>query len=100
MTDDSVAENRPVTFDKQGRMQYHPDYHSNHGKPWKITEQNYLVQNYDVLGPEQVSLALERTPHTVMAKAWELRKKGVMPPVPAKKKRHKREIKPNAEGLV
>lgn len=99
MIDDGVTESRPITFDKQGRMQYHPDYHANHGKPWKITEQNYLVQNYDEIGPEQVSLALERTPHTVMAKAWELRKKGIMQPVPVNKKHHKREITPIAKVL-
>jgi len=24
----------PVTYDTYGRMQYHPDFHPNHGKPW------------------------------------------------------------------
>lgn len=28
----------PVTYDALGRMQYHPDFHPNHGSPWKTTE--------------------------------------------------------------
>jgi hypothetical protein len=78
-----------VTYDRYGRMQYHPDYHPNHGKPWKITEQKYLIERYVLDGPEQVSFALGRTIHTVMAKAWELRKRGVMPK-PATQIHHRR----------
>ena len=83
---------KPVTYDKYGRMNYHPDYHQNHGKPWKTTEQKYLIDNYVSMGPEQISLALERTIHVVMQKACELRKKGLMPK-PTKIIHHKR-IKP------
>lgn len=69
----------PVTYDAYGRMQYHPDFHLNHGLPWKTTDQKYLIERYVLDGPEQVSFALGRTIHTVMAKAWELRKLGLMP---------------------
>lgn len=79
----------PVTYDAYGRMQYHPDFHPNHGTPWKITDQNYLIERYVLDGPEQVSFALGRTIHTVMAKAWELRKIGLMPK-PTKTKHHRR----------
>jgi len=48
-----------------------------------------LIERYELDGPEQVSFALGRTIHTVMAKAWELRKLGVMPK-PAKVKPHRR----------
>ncbi len=34
---------KQVTYDAYGRMQYHPDFHPNHGKPWKTTEQKYLI---------------------------------------------------------
>ncbi|EMI4225302.1 hypothetical protein BIW16_07515 [Vibrio sp. OULL4] len=80
---------KPVTYDAYGRMQYHPDFHPNHGTPWKITDQNYLIERYVLDGPEQVSFALGRTIHTVMAKAWELRKIGLMPK-PTKTKHHRR----------
>ncbi|TKF97352.1 hypothetical protein, partial [Vibrio sp. F13] len=66
-----------------------PDYHPNHGLPWKTSEQKYLIDRYVVDGPEQVSFALGRTIHTIMAKAWELRKLGVMPK-PTKVPHHRR----------
>lgn len=68
-----------VSYDRYGRMQYHPDYHPNHGKPWKQPDQVYLIQRYDLDGSEQVSFALGRTIHTVMTRAYELRKAGLMP---------------------
>ena len=68
----------PVTYDKYGRMNYHPDYHTNHGKPWLVSEQKYLIENYEASGPEHVSLSIGRTIHVVMQKACELRKSGLM----------------------
>ncbi|ELH7813096.1 hypothetical protein P3597_25545 [Vibrio parahaemolyticus] len=79
----------PVTYDALGRMRYHPDFHPNHGSPWKTTEQKYLIERYVLDGPEQVSFALGRTIHTVMSKACELRKLGLMPK-PVKLKHHRR----------
>ncbi|CAH1538991.1 conserved hypothetical protein [Vibrio jasicida] len=79
----------PVTYDAYGRMQYHPDYHPNHGLPWKTTDQSYLIERYELDGPEQVSFALGRTIHTIMEKACELRKLGLMPR-PVKLKHHRR----------
>lgn len=68
----------PVTYDKYGRMQYHPDYHAKHGTPWTTGDEKYLIENYYALGPEQVSFALERTVHTVMTRAFRLRDAGQM----------------------
>ena len=81
--------NTPVTYDVYGRMQYHPDFHPNHGMPWKTTDQSYLMERYELDGPEQVSFALGRTIHTVMEKAYELRKLCLMPR-PVKLKHHRR----------
>ncbi|WP_234352379.1 hypothetical protein [Vibrio harveyi] len=39
-------------YDALGRMQYHPDFHPNHGLPWKTTEQKYLIERYVLDGPE------------------------------------------------
>ena len=64
------------TFDRFGRMQFHPDFHPNHGKPWKTGEEQYLIDYYGKLGPEQVSLELGRTIHTVMQYARKLRRSG------------------------
>jgi hypothetical protein len=68
-----------VTYDKYGRMQYHPDFHGRQKLPWTTSEERYLISNYESQGPEEVSLALERTIHTVMTRAYQLRKKGMMP---------------------
>lgn len=83
----------PVTFDAQGRMNYHPDYHAKQGTPWTNTDEKYLIENYAALGPEQISLTLERTIHTVMQRACALRKAGKMTK-PAKRPYSKR-MKPD-----
>ncbi len=78
-----------VTYDKYGRMNYHPEFHSKQKTHWTVADQKYLIENYELFGPEQISLALERTIHTVMTRAYELRKQGAMKK-PSKKRCHKR----------
>lgn len=78
-----------VTYDRYGRMNYHPDYHPNQGKPWTTSEEKYLADYYDKLGPEQVSFDLGRTIHTVMQRACDLRKRGAMKK-PEKQSWHRR----------
>ncbi|MFW8589869.1 hypothetical protein ACOI22_03605 [Glaciecola sp. 2405UD65-10] len=82
------------TFDKLGRLNFHPDLHANQGKPWTNYDQNYLADNYYIDGPECVSLALERTIRSIMVKANELRKIGLMS-APTKRKNHKRVFRTN-----
>lgn len=80
-----------VTYDRHGRMKYHPELHHNQKKPWVITDQKYLIENYERVGPTESSLALGRTIHTVMTRVYELRKKGLMAR-PLKKTYSKRRI--------
>lgn len=68
-------------------MNFHHDFHSKQNTPWTTTDEKFLIENYAELGPEQVSFALERTIHTVMTRAYKLRKDGLMP---KKKSWHKR----------
>lgn len=83
----------PVTYDNQGRMQYHPEFHDKHKRPWTAPDQKYLIENYELLGPEQISLELERTVDTVMRRASDLRKQGLMSkPKKGRKRYHKRTI--------
>lgn len=72
----------PVTYDRYGRMNYHPEFHGKQKMPWTTADQKFLIESYEALGPEQVSLTLERTIHTVMNRAYELRKSGLMPKPP------------------
>lgn len=78
-----------VTYDRYGRMNYHPELHGKQKMPWTVIDQKYLIENYDLLGPEQLSFDLERTIHTVMQRACQLRKQGMMTK-PAKRNYHKR----------
>jgi hypothetical protein len=73
------ASSRSVTYDKYGRMNYHPEFHAKQKLPWTTTDQRFLIDNYESMGPEATSLALERTIHTVMTRAYKLRKSGTMP---------------------
>lgn len=86
-----------ITFDRYGRMNFHPDYHPNNGKPWTSTDQKYLIDYYEVEGPEAISLSLGRTIHTVMTRAYELRKLGLMAK-PKKQKHFHRLLKPTQQA--
>jgi len=86
---DNQSAIQDVTYDRYGRMNYHPEFHGKQKTPWTTTDQKYLIENYYLLGPEQVSFELERTIHTVMQRASELRQKGLLKP-PDKRIYHKR----------
>lgn len=68
-----------TTFDKHGRMQYHPDFHPNHGKSWLAKDEQYLIEMYEKIGPDQCALNLGRTLTVVSGRASRLRKQGIMP---------------------
>lgn len=90
-----------ITFDKLGRMNYHPDFHAKHKTAWTTADQKFLIDNYESIGPDEISFALERTIHTIMTRAYELRKKGLMKPVApvGKQRKHKRVSKNNLNTL-
>lgn len=82
--------NIPIRYDNYGRMQYHPDLHPKHQEPWSYADQQYLIERYAIDGPEDVSLALGRTIHVVMTRAYTLRKQGKMAKRAPGTKLHKR----------
>lgn len=67
-----------LRYDRWGRLLYHPDIHGRHGLAWTTADERYLIENYHQIGPEAVSLALEKTIGSVMQRANELRKKGLL----------------------
>lgn len=81
---------KPIEYDAFGRMRYHPEFHPNHKKDWKTSDEKYVIENYLIDGPEAVSLALGRTVCTIMERAKELRHAGRMPPRPKGAKFHRR----------
>ena len=84
-----IAVHAPITYDRYGRMRYHPEFHAKQTLPWTTIDERFLIENYEQIGPEEVSLALERTIQTVMTRAYELRKRGLMPK-PKRKVVHRR----------
>lgn len=81
--------NIKIEYDKYGRMHYNPEFHSKSGTLWNQEDLQYLIDWYDIAGPEEMAFALERTVKTVQMKVTELRKKGVMVK-PSKIIHHKR----------
>lgn len=68
----------PIEYDACGRMKFNPDLHENQGKPWSREDLDYLINWYNKIGIEEMSLALERTETTVATKVAILRKRGLM----------------------
>lgn len=68
----------PIKYDACGRMKYNPDLHPNNGKPWSKEDLTYLINWYEIIGLEEMSMALERSEVTVAAKIAYLRKQGKM----------------------
>lgn len=78
-----------VEFDDYGRMKYNPELHPNQGKSWNVEDLNYLIEWLEIIGYEEMSLALGRSEITLRDKVFNLRKKGLMEK-PNKKIHHQR----------
>lgn len=68
----------PIEYDKCGRMKFNPDLHENQGKPWSKDDLDYLINWYNKVGLEEMSLALGKSEGTVAHKVQTLRKRGIM----------------------
>ncbi|EOL45772.1 hypothetical protein [Enterococcus caccae] len=58
-----------VTYDEYGRMNYCPELHTKRGEPWTQEDLDYLKEWYSVIGPEEMSFALERPVKAIMTRA-------------------------------
>ena len=67
-----------IEYDRSGRMKYNPEFHFNQGQYWTYEEEEYLIKWYDIIGMEEMSLALGRTEATVANKVYRLQKQGRM----------------------
>lgn len=68
----------PIEYDRFGRMLYNPMFHENMNTPWTYKDEQYLIEWYDKIGPEEMSFALDRTIKSTMQKTVMLRKEGKM----------------------
>ena len=60
-----------------GRMQYNPEFHENHGKKWTKEEYIYMCSMWDGMSKEDIAMALGRTEGTVLSKKHHLKKIGL-----------------------
>lgn len=67
-----------VEYDSCGRMKYNPELHENQGKPWSKEDLEYLITWYEIIGAEEMSLALGRPEAVIANKVSKLRKSGLM----------------------
>lgn len=67
-----------IEYDNQGRMKYNPELHENQGKPWGEEDLEYLIAWYEIIGAEEMSLALGRPEAVIANKVSKLRKSGLM----------------------
>jgi hypothetical protein len=75
---EEIKEAHPIEYDNNGRMKYNPDYHGRTSKIWTKDEIDYLIDWYEIIGAEEMSMALERTIGTVYRQVNALRKSGRM----------------------
>lgn len=66
-----------ITYDKAGRMVYHPDFHPNHGKRFTIEEEIYIAKFHGIDDLRTLSMALGRTEYTISNKVTRLREDGL-----------------------
>jgi len=66
-----------ITYDRSGRMEYHPDFHPNHQIPLTDEELEYLCKFYEVDPTRTIAFALGRTEHALRSKVNSLRRSGL-----------------------
>ena len=59
------------------RLAYHPDFHTNHGKPWTVKETAYLCHFYDTVRLADLAIDMGRTQATIAQKKSILVKEGL-----------------------
>ena len=73
-----LVKDAPIEYDKYGRLLYNPLFHEKSGTPWSYEDENYLKTWYYIIGPEEMSFALERTMTSIMGKVAKLNIEGIM----------------------
>ncbi|MEK3771111.1 DNA-entry nuclease [Paenibacillus sp. FSL R5-0887] len=67
-----------ITYDGSGRMEFHPDFHPNHGKPFTQEDLEYLCTFYGVDDARALSFALGKTEHVCRVKFAKLKAQGLV----------------------
>lgn len=67
-----------ITYDKYGRMGYHPEFHFSHGKPFSESDLEYICKFYEVDQARTLSFTIGKTEHTIRTKVDFLKKMGCL----------------------
>ena len=70
-------EKSEISYDKFGRMHYHPDFHFSHGKGFTESDLEYVCKFYEVDEVRTISFAIGKTEHTIRTKVSDLKKRGL-----------------------
>lgn len=66
-----------ISYDKFGRMQYHPDFHFAHGKAFTQSDLEYICKFYEIDHARTIAFAIGKTEHTIRTKVSQLQKEGL-----------------------
>ncbi len=65
-----------LEYDKNGKLKYHPEFHTRQRRRYTLEELEYLCKFCSVDGVDTIALALERTATSVQIKINELKTTG------------------------
>jgi hypothetical protein len=68
----------PIEYDRFQRLLYNPMFHQKMSTPWNYEDEQYLINWYYIIGPEEMSYALDRTIKSIMQRVVKLKKEGIM----------------------
>lgn len=66
-----------IEYDKQGRMKYHPSFHTRHKIPLTEEEKEYLCKFYEIDGRRTIAMALGKTETNISQIVHIFRKNGL-----------------------
>lgn len=66
-----------ITYDKLDRMNYHPDFHPNHGKHFSLSERIYVCKFHGIDDLRSLSFAIGKTEHAIATQISSLRQAGL-----------------------
>lgn len=66
-----------IQYDQNGRMEYNPQFYHNQGKPYTVSEYEYICKFYETDGLQLVSLALGRTENSIHSLVVRLKRNGL-----------------------
>ncbi|MFF5993675.1 DNA-entry nuclease [Lysinibacillus sp. KU-BSD001] len=66
----------PITYDRFGRMLYHPDFHFSQGERFTESDLEYICKYYEVDHARNLAFAIGKTEHTIRSKVNTLKQLG------------------------